>query len=846
MKNRIKNNKWIFITFIVSLVVISVIYILNKVSPFGNNSLLTVDFYHQYGPMLNELTDRIKSGETFLYSLNTGGGIPFYRNFLNYLSSPFNIILLFMSKKSIVTGYSIIIGLKAIFAATFMSYFLKNAFKKDGPLLTVFGILYSFSGYFCAYYWNIMWLDGMVFLPLIILGITKLVDEKRPLLYMCSLSVMLFANYFIGYMICIYSVLFFIGYFIYKRNFKFKNIIITGLLFTLFSILAAGLCAFALIPLYKSLATISATKDSFPVMEFSFDVLKYYFNHITGVTPTVFASDPLPLPNVYCGLITLFSVLILFFNKKISLRVKILTIIMIGAFLLFFGLSKVNFIWHAFHIPNDLPWRYSFIYVFSFVSIGFYSLSNIKSVKQLFIFIIAGLLFVTVLLAVKLNFENIDNTKAIICICLITLYLVFGILHLNKKINKFLISAMLIILASFEVIYGIDINWEINHDIKTFMSDKKPYVKLINSAKKDDNGLYRMEKTNTLTLNDGAWYDYYSMSTFSSMAYEDVSKAQRMLGLSGNNINSYYYHYQQTPVYNTMFNIKYILGEYIINSNYIPIDSEEGYNLIEYKYPSSIAYGVNKSINNMKLIAYDPFLNQSNFVRLYTNDKDVYKKVSIKEVVMGQLTYENGGTYDIRADDNSDKINIILDNDIDQNIYLYLKGDIDAYYVDNKYYSLTSDEYYTVDLGRKKAGEVNIEVSLKEEGNYITLCAYSIDESVFEEFYDKLNSNKLNVTSYSETTINGDIDVSYDNTVFTTLAYDTGWTVYVDNKPVKTKKLLDSYLGFDLKKGRHKIKLSYYPTGLKEGLITTIMSVILVFFYIIIFDKTKKNDKKIK
>ena len=94
----IKDNKWILFTFLISSVVISIIYILQKIAPFGNNSMLDVDFYHQYGPLLNELYDRIKSGETLLYSFNTGGGIPFYRNFLNYLSSPFNIVLFFFRK----------------------------------------------------------------------------------------------------------------------------------------------------------------------------------------------------------------------------------------------------------------------------------------------------------------------------------------------------------------------------------------------------------------------------------------------------------------------------------------------------------------------------------------------------------------------------------------------------------------------------------------------------------------------------------------------------------------------------------------------------------------------------
>ena len=94
-------------------------------------------------------------------------------------------------------AFSIIIGLKAVFASVSMSYYLKKTFKKDGLLTCLFGVLYAFSGYFCAYYWNIMWLDGMVFLPLIMLGINKIIDEDNPVVYIVFLAIMLFANYFI-------------------------------------------------------------------------------------------------------------------------------------------------------------------------------------------------------------------------------------------------------------------------------------------------------------------------------------------------------------------------------------------------------------------------------------------------------------------------------------------------------------------------------------------------------------------------------------------------------------------------------------------------------------------------
>ena len=70
-------------------------------------------------------------------------------------------------------------------------------------------LLYGFCAYFVAYYWNIMWLDGMVLLPLITLGIEYIINKEKPFLYIVSLVIMLFANYFIAYMICIFSVLYF-------------------------------------------------------------------------------------------------------------------------------------------------------------------------------------------------------------------------------------------------------------------------------------------------------------------------------------------------------------------------------------------------------------------------------------------------------------------------------------------------------------------------------------------------------------------------------------------------------------------------------------------------------------
>lgn len=845
--NMIKNNKWSFITLLFSSITLIVIYIFNKIAPFGNNSMLDIDFYHQYGPLLNELVDRIRSGESLLYSFNTGAGIPFFKNYFNYLSSPFNIVLLLFKKRDIVMAYSIVIGLKAIISSFTMSFYLRKNFKKESFLVTVFSILYTYSGYFCAYYWNIMWLDGIVMLPLIMLGINRLIDNEKPLLYIVTLAIMLYSNYFIGYMICIYSVLYFVFYYILKRKFKIKDAFRKISLFTISSLLAGGLVAFALLPLYKSLSSISATSGTFPDLELNFSFIDYLFNHISGVKKTVFASDALPLPNVYSGIIVLVLSIVLFLNKKIDLKHKLVFVIMFLFFYACFNVNVIDYVWHAFHVPNDLPWRYSFIYVFSLIIFAYYSAINIKNAKIIYVSIASAVVLIFVFLSYKVGFENIDYEKLISCMVILALYYITYILFFSKKISKKFVKLTFILIACGECVIGINANWTIDHDISTFMTNKNGVTDSIKYIKALDGGLYRIERTDTLTLNDGAWFDYYGISTFSSMAYENVSKFQRMIGLSGNDINSYYYKYAATPIYNLMFNIRYNIGEFIDNDYYEYLDNIKDNNINKFKYQTSIGYAVNKDLKNYSLSSYEPFYNQSNFVKFSTDIENIYKDIKINSIENATIydindSILNGEHYYELLDDNMSLI-VNLNNEKEQNIYLYIGGNnVDCFYVDDIYYSLTSDEYYIVDIGKKKIGNIKIEIKFNDsEPDNLMFYAYSLNDEKFNNFYEEIKDEIINVKEYSDTNIKGSINVKEDKMVYTTLAYDEGWKVYVDGKETNTYIVADSYMGFDIKEGNHNIEFRYFPKLMKEGIIISIISLLTIVAMSIKVKKSKIN-----
>ena len=122
--------------------------------------------------------------------------------------------------------------------------------------------------------------------------------------------------------------------------------------------------------------------------------------------------------------------------------------------------------------------------------------------------------------------------------------------------------------------------------------------------------------------------------------------------------------------------------------------------------------------------------------------------------------------------------------------------------------------------------------------------AYYVNDEAFSKYYSILKENLINVTKYNDIFIEGKVKVLEEQVIFTSLSYDEGYRVYVDGKKTNTKKLLDAYLGFDIKEGNHDIKIVYYPKYLKEGIIISSISLIVLIIYIYL--NHNNNQKKYK
>ena len=178
-----------FLTFVLPFVTVLLVFALCGVYPAGTKTMLTVDLYHQYMPFIYELKAKLLGGRSLFYSWNSGLGNEFYAVFANYCASPLNLLALLFPYKALPVYVAFITAVRAGLAALFMGVFLSRIDLRKYDLVTMsFGVSYALCGWFLSDFWNIMWCDAYVLLPVICLGLLKLMAEGKYTLYVTMLA----------------------------------------------------------------------------------------------------------------------------------------------------------------------------------------------------------------------------------------------------------------------------------------------------------------------------------------------------------------------------------------------------------------------------------------------------------------------------------------------------------------------------------------------------------------------------------------------------------------------------------------------------------------------------------
>lgn len=238
--------------FALSFALTLLVYMLRGIAPFGDNTLAFSDAGGQYLSFWVYFRDAFLGKQDFLYALEKTLGGNIAGLYAYYGASPFELLFLLFSKEQAPLAMHLVVLLKLSCCGLTMAVWFRHSGGLDGRSLLLTAA-YSLCGYNVCYFWSAMWLDGVILLPLVALGLRRLFEGKSPWLYLFSLAAAILFNYYIGYMLCLFSVLY--GLFLLWNNWQSLKSTLWRRLgtFSLASLAAGALPAFLLVPAVLSL-----------------------------------------------------------------------------------------------------------------------------------------------------------------------------------------------------------------------------------------------------------------------------------------------------------------------------------------------------------------------------------------------------------------------------------------------------------------------------------------------------------------------------------------------------------------------------------------------------------------
>ncbi len=417
IKKFINNNYYILLATAICSVIMLITYVFCGFFPFGENSILKVDLYHQYAPFHQELRHKLLTGDSLFYSWQGGLGKEFLSQIAYYTASPISIFILFFPSQYISEAILFFVFIKIILCSFCFGYYLKNTFNKNNILISIFAIMYAFMAFITSFYWNIMWLDSIYLFPLVALGIDRLVKDGAYKTYLISLIFCIVVNFYIAFLVCIFATLYFLikVFSEYSIISEFKIILNRLIKFAVLSLLAGGTTMILAIPTVVALGRTQTSDAKFPSFEMYQNVYQIITAHFSGARPVVLARNE-DLPNLYSGVLTMVLIPTYFFNKEIKIKERISFAILILFMLACSVFKQLDFIIHGLHFPANLPHRYTFIYSFIILTLAYKSLVNVKGIKPLVMFITIPFYILYMILSEYFLINVIDDISSVLSI----------------------------------------------------------------------------------------------------------------------------------------------------------------------------------------------------------------------------------------------------------------------------------------------------------------------------------------------------------------------------------------------------------------------------------------------
>jgi len=851
---------WPYLTAapLLTAVFLLLFYALAGYYPFGSGAISWCDMDQQVIPLLLNFKDILSGEGSALYSLQNAGGMNFWGVFFFFIASPFSLLTLLVPKSQMLLFMNILVLFKlATCAFTATLYFLRTKHRLAPETSVLFGLFYAFSGYGLLFYQNIIWLDMMYLFPLLLLSFEHLIHRKKATPYVIALSAMMVVNYYIGYMVVLFTLLYF-GIVIFSLSDEGRKQV--AIRFLTASFIAALLTAVVWLPSF--LQYLSSGRD-ISIIE-SLMTSELYTHYETTLA--------LLLPSSGAIIILLYGLIHQPLRRGQTRDYLLLALLLFIPIMI----EPINRMWHTGNYQG-FPVRYGFITIFMILTVSAQILSKMHCVESprkkvqnhfiycLFLFIGIGLFGLFIYYYTKANLQtltaycrtlwgNIESLKGLLLSfflgALLYLFLFRGLYKRRFGVKLFTLGCLLVFLiesyANTQVyMFSSDYDWHLErYQNALALSDFTP-------EEEANNEFYRVKlRQKYFDVNLVGGMGFPSLSHYTSLTSQDYMFAMKKLGYSSYwmEVGGYGGSVLSNAALSVAYDIHWFNDEPAIYRTqqfhiaetpfFLPLGIATTESLADTNDLESLSrLEVQKLLYNKLLpghpspfVEYEP--TQSEGCLVFVDAWDQYQIELDKSYQVGHFRYQ------IEVDDRETLYFDCFDrlsNDLTEHINGSFHVCVNDTVIEENYPSQLNNGLIT--LGTFENEVVDIDIQVLQSVTCGSFGIFGIDHALLDSAIDQANTVDLQM---DQRNISGIVKGNTEQNIFLSIPFDAGWTLKIDGQETPLSQAFLGFSTFTVPAGEHSIQLFYLPPGFALGFTLTLFALLLCLT-VKILQKQKPN-----
>ncbi|MBO1305835.1 YfhO family protein [Enterococcus sp. 669A] len=853
MKKYLRENRWYLLaSFGIPFILMIIAYLTIGIYPGSSRSILASDAFSQFSNFHASFRNMLLGKQGLFYTWNASLGLNYLSLVSYYLGGFFTPLVIFFPNQYMPDALYVITLLKIGSAGLAFWFYAKESFRLPNWSKVALSTSYALMSFATAHSEIIMWLDAFVYLPLIILGINRIMDKRKPTVLFVSYLMLFLTSFYMGFMIGVFSVLYFMARLLTNWKRYKKSILPYGIT----SLLAGFASMIMILPAIVDLRTNG--EELTKITQLKTETTGWWdfvAKNMVGVYDTTKYGS---IPFIYIGLFPLALCLFYFLSKKIHWKNKILYGFVAALLIASFYIVPMNLLWHGMHAPNMFLFRYAYLLSFLIITLGAWGWEKLtrENSLQLVAILLMMIAAISIFWGMKgKGYDYIENYSFYVSLAFLAFYALILTGYYFKRIPLKTITMLFLLLMGTEafvnadaMIHGILDDW--NYASRSLYTDPYPSIKsLVDQTKEENDSFYRLENLDPVSSNDAFNYDYSGVSMFSSIRNRHSSGYLDQLGFRSRGTNLNIRYPNNTLLMDSFTGIKYNIAKTddLAKYGFTQVGKEGDYHLYENEYQLPLAFLAPKTVTKLKPLPNDNLGTQTQLYNALAEENyQYYQFLPIQQTDSENAVISNTGNIMTIAEEEGNvakqvtwQVRVPANTQAYLSLFPYDFGELES-----------STASVTVN-GRTRKTQININGQYYDLGyypaeTYVTFTAsfygtksvsfqnpqvLALDTVAYHLASRKIQENGVEMTVGKHSAA-GTVTADEDQTLVTTIPYDEGWQAKVDGKKVDITAFEDAFVSIPIEKGEHKVTFTYTPAGFVPGAISFVVSILLFILYL--------------